>query len=321
MAAIARIEDGIFRLLAALLVCSIAYWAVQMIVSASSLGIGSGTRPERSRDIIEAANGVDEKYSIEPHYKISEQTCGTTRDSTPSLFGNGRHPTGLLHFKGRIFKFFELPRELRDQIIDELLDHQRTLSSVRQSAMKMTVVHFVQNNLLLVNRQFRSEVQERAGKRSGFIFEGISSRLYNYELPNLPLLIPSLPYVELRLIMSMKPDYQLTCSLVNMRRITERMLIHLCEHSALQGIFFNIFVHPNYTRRQLDGTDGLTTIKERLSYLVEDERVKAINVYAPAKCPDLKQLKMTPAWRAESMPRSDDLVLYYTPKHEWIAPD
>lgn len=40
----------------------------------------------------------------------------TMAQAWPSIFGNGRIPTDTLHLKGKIFLFFELPRELRDVV-------------------------------------------------------------------------------------------------------------------------------------------------------------------------------------------------------------
>lgn len=40
----------------------------------------------------------------------------TMAKPSSSLFGRGRFPTGILHLQGKIFLFFQLPRELRDQV-------------------------------------------------------------------------------------------------------------------------------------------------------------------------------------------------------------
>lgn len=114
--------------------------------------------------------------------------------STPSIFGNGRCPTGILHLKGKVFEFFKLPLELRQLIYDAHLQQRIVF---QDHMMRATLSGHASTNLLLVSCSFRRELEERSSKLRNLIIEG---RLYD-DLRCLPRALQSGLSMQVHLIL------------------------------------------------------------------------------------------------------------------------
>lgn len=87
-----------------------------------------------------------------------------------SIFGNGREPTDTTHLRGKIFHFFGLPRELRDDIYERLLDRENVLFS--KFGVRTKLLNRPRPHLLLVGGRFQKELQEQASRPHCLFIEG-----------------------------------------------------------------------------------------------------------------------------------------------------
>lgn len=116
-------------------------------------------------------------------------------ETTTSIFGKGRIPTDILHLRGRIFLFFEQPRELRDLIYDSTLDRKKRIRETWPH--EAYLYNLPESNLLRLNRQFRQELLERIP-----LFATMRLDVPRLEPLHKPLRLLSVAHVDLRVDIS-----------------------------------------------------------------------------------------------------------------------
>lgn len=57
----------------------------------------------------------------------------------PSIFGNGRWPTGILHLRGKVFTFLKLPLELDLMIYDGTLGPEQVMHNGELARTKLQI--------------------------------------------------------------------------------------------------------------------------------------------------------------------------------------
>ncbi|KAK5108867.1 hypothetical protein LTR62_007757 [Meristemomyces frigidus] len=157
----------------------------------------------------------------------------------------------LHHCKGQLktinttpFRFFDLPRELRDQIYTESLVYKRKYLS--QHGARLRGRQVAHPNILLISKQFKTEYLERAEEHTTLVI--VDRPEFHGEKITLPREISYARHVELHLAIACDaPDHFVNqCRVTKEVRMHHNWLSHLCSQMRhLKTLRIDLVIDPH----------------------------------------------------------------------------
>jgi hypothetical protein len=147
----------------------------------------------------------------------------------------------------QVFRFFDLPRELRDDIYDQSLVFKTKYASqhgVRLRARRSTIL-----SLLLVNHQFQAEYLERAAQHTCLVVTDRGT--FHGEDVKLPKPLSYARQLEVFLATccespSLHGDKRHPCSVIRELRMHRKWIVHLCaQMKFLQSLKIEVMLDPH----------------------------------------------------------------------------